>query len=119
MVKNGLPEASLQLTPPELGRLDIRITTEGDQARVQFAVQSMDARDAIEQAMPRLREMLEQSGLQLARSEVADYSQSRQGESHVFGNPSDQAAADLEENPDDSIREFAVSATSSTIDHYV
>lgn len=72
MVKNGTQEASLQLNPPELGRVEIRIVTEGDQARVQFAVHNPDARDAIEQHLPRLREMLEQGGLQLARSDVGD-----------------------------------------------
>ncbi len=77
MLKQGSQEASLQLNPPELGRLDIRIITEGDQARVQFAVHNPDAREIIEQSLPRLREMLEQGGLQLARSDVADQSQGR------------------------------------------
>ncbi len=119
MVKNGMPEASLQLNPPELGRVEIKITTDGDQARIQFAVQGIDAKDAIEQAMPRLREMLEQSGLQLARSDVADHSQSRQGESHLSGTAADSATADLEENADESIREFVVSGSNSTVDYYV
>lgn len=77
MLKNGNQEASLQLNPPELGRLDIRIATEGDQARVQFAVHNADARDVLEQNMPRLRELLEQGGMTLARGDVADHSQSR------------------------------------------
>ncbi|MFT4518761.1 MAG: flagellar hook-length control protein FliK [Halioglobus sp.] len=119
MVKNGMPEASLQLNPPELGRLDIKIATEGDQARVHFSVQSLEAREAIEQAMPRLREMLEQSGLQLAGSEVADFSQSGQGESDAFGAPSDSLPADLEDSTNGSIGEFVVSASSSTVDYYV
>ncbi|MFK7974638.1 MAG: flagellar hook-length control protein FliK [Halioglobus sp.] len=79
MLKNGAHEASLQLNPPELGRLDIRIATEGDQARVTFAVHNAEARDVIENNMPRLRELLEQGGMQLARSDVADYSQNGQG----------------------------------------
>lgn len=74
MLKNELQEASVKLNPPELGRLDIRIVTEGDQAKVQFAVHNSEARDVIEQSLPRLRELLEQSGLQLARGEVADQS---------------------------------------------
>jgi flagellar hook-length control protein FliK len=119
LVKNGMPEATLQLSPPELGRLEIKIATEGDQARIQFVVQSTDAKEAIEQAMPRLREMLEQSGLQLAHSEVADFSQSRQGESLVADTPHDPATADVEENMDESMRELVLSASGSTVDYYV
>jgi len=94
MVKNGSQEASLQLNPPELGRLEIRIVTEGDQARIQFAVHNPDARDAIEQNLPRLREMLEQSGLQLARSDVADQSK---GQQQSEATPSDVSLATEED----------------------
>jgi len=119
MVKNGLSEASLQLSPPELGRLEIRISTEGDQAKIQFTVQSIDAKEAIELAMPRLREMLEQAGLQLAHSEVADHSQSRQGEGHVSGPLSDQTTAEMDEALDEPVTEFAVSTVNSLVDYYV
>lgn len=99
MVKSGSQEASLQINPPELGRLDIRITTEGDQARVQFAVHNAEAREVIEQNMPRLREMLEQGGLQLARGDVADHSQSdrQSGEAHGAGPGTDAQDTDAGE----------------------
>ena len=80
LVHNGASEARLQLKPAELGSLDIRIATEGDRAVVVFHVQHGAAREAIDAAMPRLREMLEQSGLQLAHAEVSDQSQSRSGD---------------------------------------
>ncbi|MAY91410.1 flagellar hook-length control protein FliK [Haliea sp.] len=69
--RNGGHEATLQLHPADLGRLQVSITTEGDQARVVFVADSAAARDAIEQSMPRLREMLAQSGLQLSHSDVS------------------------------------------------
>ncbi|MCR9104321.1 MAG: flagellar hook-length control protein FliK [Gammaproteobacteria bacterium] len=78
LLRDGLSEARLQLNPPELGRLDIKISTDGDQTRVSFLVQGAETRDVIEQAMPRLRELLEQSGLQLSRFDVADQSRSQQ-----------------------------------------
>lgn len=69
--RNGGHEATLQLHPADLGRLQVSITTDGDQARVLFVADSAAARDAIEQSMPRLREMLAQSGLQLSHSDVS------------------------------------------------
>lgn len=72
--RNGGHEATLQLHPAELGRLQVSITTEGDQARVLFVADSAAAREAIEQSMPRLRELLAQSGLQLAHTDVSGQS---------------------------------------------
>lgn len=70
LVREGVREARLQLHPAELGRLQVTVSTEGDQARLLFVAENSAAREAIEQSMPRLREMLEQSGLQLAQSDV-------------------------------------------------
>ncbi|MEM1404385.1 MAG: flagellar hook-length control protein FliK [Pseudomonadota bacterium] len=70
MVKEGAQEARLQLHPAELGRLHVTIATDGDQARVQFLAESPAAREMIEQNLPRLREMLQEQGLQLAESDV-------------------------------------------------
>jgi flagellar hook-length control protein FliK len=70
LLRDGVREARLQLHPAELGRLSVTVSTDGDQARVSFIADTAAARDAIEQSMPRLREMLEQNGLQLAQSDV-------------------------------------------------
>jgi flagellar hook-length control protein FliK len=70
LIRDGVREARLQLHPAELGRLQVTVSTEGDQARVMFLADTAAARDAIEQALPRLREALQQAGLQLAQSDV-------------------------------------------------
>jgi len=82
MLRNGASEANLQLNPPELGRMEVKIATDGDQARVLFSVQGAETRDLIEQALPRLRDLLEQGGLSLSSFDVADQaSQGRDDES--------------------------------------
>lgn len=118
MLKNGTQEASLQLNPPELGRLDIRIVTEGDQARVQFSVQNPEARDVIEQSMPRLREMLEQSGLQLAGSDVADQSESRQSPDSSAASGTD-GTAENELHADITTQQLQLGDSRSQVDYYV
>ena len=76
-VNNGLQEARLQLTPADLGRVQITINTEGDHARVVFVAETAVARDLLDQSMPRLREMLQQSGIQLAQGDVSDQAESQ------------------------------------------
>ena len=74
MVNQHVQTAELRLNPPELGPVRIHISV--DQAHVSVAFTSNHAvvRDALETAMPQLRDMLSQSGLSLANGSVADQS---------------------------------------------
>lgn len=63
-------KAELILTPPHLGKLEISLTVTGDTTTAQFTAATPAAREALENAMPRLREMLEQAGVTLADSNV-------------------------------------------------
>lgn len=96
-VNNGLQEARLQLTPAELGRVQITINTEGDNARVVFVAETAVARDLLDQSMPRLREMLQQSGIQLAQGDVSD-----QTESQRRGEPLDEEAQRMAQGDSDA-----------------
>lgn len=71
MVSNGIQQAEIRLDPPELGHLTVKIQINGDQTQVQFHVAQSQTRDLIEQAIPRLRDMLAQEGLQLTDSQVS------------------------------------------------
>ncbi|WP_373958623.1 flagellar hook-length control protein FliK [Vibrio gigantis] len=70
MMSKNLKNLDIRLDPPELGQMKIRMTMNNDVANVHFTVNSQQARDVIEQTLPRLREMLAQQGLQLADSSV-------------------------------------------------
>ena len=71
MVEQGKHTASLRLSPEHLGPLEVRITMNGDQASVQFGAAHADTRSAIENALPRLREMFASQGLSLADANVS------------------------------------------------
>lgn len=83
MMSRNIQRADIRLDPPELGSVQIRVNMSGEQASVQFQVQSAQAKDAIETAMPRLREMLEQQGIDLADTQVGE--QSKEGERTAGG----------------------------------
>ncbi|OED74471.1 flagellar hook-length control protein FliK [Vibrio splendidus ZS-139] len=70
MMSKNLKNLDIRLDPPELGQMKIRMTMNNDVANVHFTVSSQQARDVIEQTLPRLREMLAQQGMQLADSSV-------------------------------------------------
>lgn len=70
MLKGGVASASMRLNPPEMGPLEIKISIDNDQANVSFVAQNAGAREALEQALPRLREMLEANNIQLADVDV-------------------------------------------------
>ncbi|MEC8159229.1 MAG: flagellar export protein FliJ [Pseudomonadota bacterium] len=65
-------EVKLNLHPAELGRLSISVSTEGSETKVIFVVENTQARQSIETALPRLREMLDEAGLSLTESDVSE-----------------------------------------------
>ena len=62
--------AELTLTPPQLGRVEVSITVNGDQTSAAFVSASPAAREALEQALPRLREILAEAGITLGQASV-------------------------------------------------
>ena len=71
MVGRNESKAELVLTPAHLGKLEVSIQVNGDQTTAHFVAASAAARDALEQAMPRLREVLQQAGINLGEANVS------------------------------------------------
>lgn len=70
MMNGRVQAAELRLDPPELGSMQIKISLNGDAASVSMLVQNQQAKDMLDQSVPKLREMLEQQGLELSDSQV-------------------------------------------------
>lgn len=66
-----MQSARIQLNPPELGPIDVQVNLADDKASVAFAAHHVGAREAIQDAMPRLRDMLADAGLTLTNSSVS------------------------------------------------
>jgi flagellar hook-length control protein FliK len=62
--------AQVQVHPPELGPVEVQIKINADQVQVDFFATQADTRDALETAIPRLKEMLAEQGLSLSGSHV-------------------------------------------------
>lgn len=121
MVSNGIGQAEIRLDPPELGQMMVRIQVNGDQTQVQFQAMQQQTRDMLEQALPRLREMLQSQGLELADSQVSEqgHSGTNQGDGE-HSSEGQTAGAQMDENPADGQLSQTNQTKSSTsgIDYY-
>ncbi|WP_273152657.1 flagellar hook-length control protein FliK [Methylophaga thiooxydans] len=75
MAKEGVHQAELRMTPANLGPVEVRLQVQNDQASVTFLAQHSATRDALEQALPRLRESFAEAGIELGHSEVGEQQQ--------------------------------------------
>jgi len=75
--------AQVRLNPSNLGPMEVRIQVHNDQASVQFSSHHAVVREALEAALPRLRDMFESSGVQLVNVDVSGGSPGgQQGATH-------------------------------------
>ncbi len=79
LVSDQTQVARLRLSPEDLGPVDVRITLSDHRAEIAFAVSGPEARAAIQQALPQLRDLLADSGLQLGDTTFGDHRPAEQG----------------------------------------
>ncbi|MDX1397305.1 MAG: flagellar hook-length control protein FliK, partial [Oceanospirillum sp.] len=74
MRSKGIQTAEIRLDPPDLGSLEVRVRVSGDTTTIQFHSPNPSVREALEAQVNRLREMMEESGLNLGQVDVSDQS---------------------------------------------
>ena len=117
MVNNRLHEAEIKVSPPDLGPLEVRVSQHHNQTSVTFFSHEAAVREALENALPRLREMLDSQGINLNQAQVSDQSLARQqagaGEQPSYGQrdggrpvatPGAEAAMEAEESSRPRVR---------------
>ncbi|MFV2055080.1 MAG: flagellar hook-length control protein FliK [Thiohalomonadales bacterium] len=71
LVQNNIQQAQFHINPKNLGPLDVFITLNQDQqVNIGFNVQQGALKDALDAALPRLREMLQEQGLNLNNVDI-------------------------------------------------
>ncbi|UDM62187.1 flagellar hook-length control protein FliK [Pseudoalteromonas piscicida] len=113
-------EAEIRLDPPELGAMQIRIKSDAEQAQVNIVVQNQQAKELLEQSLPRLREMLAEQGIELGDSQIS-HQQGGNTESEsqtAGGNTSGQQTLGDESGVSDNPQPSQKRNTDSAIDYY-
>lgn len=84
MVAGKEQSASLTLNPPDMGPMQVVLSVTNDKATVTFSAAQPEVRQALENAMPKLREMMSENGIALGNATVnagmPDQRQAQQGE---------------------------------------
>ncbi|QLQ29010.1 flagellar hook-length control protein FliK [Pseudoxanthomonas mexicana] len=92
MADQKIGHAHIKVTPNDLGTVEIRLRLDGDRVHADFSSAQAEVRQALENGLPRLRDMLGQHGFQLAHADV--------GQQHTP--PSQGAAPPHGESPADT-----------------
>ncbi|TXH04619.1 MAG: flagellar hook-length control protein FliK [Nevskiaceae bacterium] len=77
-----LQQVQIHLHPAELGPLSISLRLDQDQAQVSFGAAHAQTREALQQALPQLREMLGREGISLGQASVHSQLPQRQDTPH-------------------------------------
>lgn len=87
MAKNDQQTAQINISPPQLGPVQITLNLNGDNANVLFASSHPEVRQIIESSLPQLREMLAATGISLGESSVgANMAQQNQNNPFTMAN---------------------------------
>lgn len=100
MVGQNVQVAELQIHPPHLGPLQVRISVEGEQTNVHFTTQHVEVQEIMEHAFPRLRHVLTEAGLNPANVNISQQDLP-QGQHHSTG----KFSSSLSDGPDSPIKE--------------
>lgn len=108
MANNKIQAAEIRLDPPELGSVEIKIVIHKDTAQVNFVSPHAQVRDAVENAIPRLREMFGETGLSLGDVNVSQESFKQQANDGSEANTHASQATEIDELVIDDINSDAM-----------
>ncbi len=113
MVNRNLQGAEIRLNPPHLGPIEVRVQMHQDQAQVNFTAQHAVVREALEAALPRLRDMFQSQGVALVNVDVSDRSLAEQRErADAEGQAARGAVAGIDDElPEDEAASLAMIRT--------
>ena len=95
MVGQNQQRAELVLNPPELGRIEVTLSISGHHADASFSSANPAVRDALEAALPRLRETFADAGVSLGQTHVGSGSADQYTNKQENGDNSGRSSGDF------------------------
>lgn len=124
MISQKLQQFDITLDPPELGNMQVRVNLQGEQAAVNFIVQSQQTKDALEQNMHKLRELLAEQGVDVGDANVEQQSQQSSNEEAFTAENLNELGSEIENSVDDNdivthtLSEKMINSSAATVDYY-
>lgn len=98
--------AHIRITPQDMGQIEVKLQLDGDRVHASFSSAHAEVRSALENSLPRLREMLGEQGLELAQADVGQQREAPAGKDARDG--AGAPAASAAEDADSSVAGHAV-----------
>jgi len=120
MMNQKLQQVEIRLDPQELGNVNVKINLQSEQATINFTVQNQQAKEAFDQNLGRLKDMLAQSGVDVGDANVEQQSKQNDGETLSDRNQSgggNDSGNDLSELSDTQTLNL-VKGSSTGVDYY-
>lgn len=121
MINQKIQQVEIQLDPPEMGNVHVRVNLQNEQAAVQFIVQNQQAKDALEQNMGKLRDMLSENGVDVGDANIEQRQPGEQSETAFSDDKNGQQNGNASEQiADESHTQVhnVVKASSTGVDYY-
>lgn len=118
LASQNIKQAEVQLNPQEMGPISVKISVANEQAAVTFVAQNAAVRDALDQAMQRLKDTFDSEGMELVQADVHD-------QQHTSGDEAEEEAnlltgSDSRESEGEAEQQSEVIQVDlSAVDHYV
>ncbi len=111
--------AQFSINPPDMGPVEVRISVENEKASVQFHVMNGAVKEALEDAMPRLKELMSQSGMSLADSNVSQQSRDEGGQTAPSGDSQQAGQIPAEQEIEGLMLNTMVRIPQGLVDDYI
>ncbi|MCJ8293705.1 MAG: flagellar hook-length control protein FliK [Colwellia sp.] len=123
MINQKLQQFDITLDPPEFGNMQVRVNLQGEQASVNFVVQNQQAKDALEQNMSKLKDMLAEQGVDVGEANVEQQNQQQSNDENNLNSANDRASLSTSQDEGDHTVEHTLSAklfdsSATGVDYY-
>lgn len=120
MLRAGQWSADIKLNPENLGLIKVNMVMDKEQLKIMFTTQHHNVKELVESSMPRLRESLAESGINLADTSVGrDSQQQRQPGDPDSGDQFDFQTKTAENNSEELTEEKQRSTHDGDLDTFV
>jgi flagellar hook-length control protein FliK len=122
MASQNINSAEIRLNPAHLGPIEVRIDIRDEAINVALSSRHAVVREAMETALPRLREMFDNNGMSLADADISHQSFAEQREQNTAnrqGNITNGVSVDNDfVNPDEAVMHQSKIST-AVVDYYI
>jgi flagellar hook-length control protein FliK len=86
-----------------MGPVEVRIHVQNDQTTISFTAQHGATREAIDAALPKLRDMLSEQNINLVDVDISQHSFAEQRDQQALNKDNDQSASSVEPDQEESL----------------